>query len=416
MLRRSVTRRTYHAANIIFHSLCLSGLIWQVTQISTNFFRFDVIRDIKVIMPEQINNSGIALNICFENSQVVTEDAVMAAGNIYEVNREELIIKMSANQRFNSTPGSGPLFPSSNEVERFLFGTKFCYQVKNVTNVVAEGHLLGKVKATSLSRGEKLPSFDHNRLVTVILDLVRSNSRFDVKYHVHSFNRLKWPYTDNCADYIVSQIQAIVHCINLISLNKTNTLYQYKVVRSKSRHIDRVIDTAEVEEHERICTNKFPQLDCIQNVYLTSSTAKSETTKVWLGKIKFFTGDDSDPSYWIQSKPRIDNIDFVTYILGSLGAWIGFSFIVINPVPYFLHVEETRDKHGSKDELRFTKLKNELFIQCIMLRNVEKRTADAFTEQKTRADRCEMLVTSLVQDIQKLNRNFTALKQQNCPQ
>ena len=38
------------------------------------------------------------------------------------------------------------------------------------------------------------------------------------------------------------------------------------------------------------------------------------------------------------SKPKIDDIDYVTYILGALGSWFGFSFIGINPIPYLLEM------------------------------------------------------------------------------
>ena len=48
---------------------------------------------------------------------------------------------------------------------------------------------------------------------------------------------------------------------------------------------------------------------------------------------------DTDASFSVISKPRIDSIDYVTYILGELGSWIGFSFIGINPIPHLFEKE-----------------------------------------------------------------------------
>ena len=48
---------------------------------------------------------------------------------------------------------------------------------------------------------------------------------------------------------------------------------------------------------------------------------------------------DTDASFSVISKPKIDDIDYVTYILGALGSWIGFSFIGINPIPHLFEKE-----------------------------------------------------------------------------
>lgn len=62
---------------------------------------------------------------------------------------------------------------------------------------------------------------------------------------------------------------------------------------------------------------------------------------------------DSDPFFVIESKPRIDNIEYITYVLGATGSSFGFSFLMMNPIPYFItavtessalaHSEEKKD-------------------------------------------------------------------------
>ena len=49
----------------IFHSFCISGLLWQITQISVNFFKFDTIKDINVFTPEDLLSQDKIAYICF---------------------------------------------------------------------------------------------------------------------------------------------------------------------------------------------------------------------------------------------------------------------------------------------------------------------------------------------------------------
>ena len=52
-------------------------------------------------------------------------------------------------------------------------------------------------------------------------------------------------------------------------------------------------------------------------------------------------GVDTSPSFMMESKARINVIDFITYIMGALGSWIGFSFLLINPVPIIFKIKDT---------------------------------------------------------------------------
>lgn len=44
-------------------------------------------------------------------------------------------------------------------------------------------------------------------------------------------------------------------------------------------------------------------------------------------------------SYQISSQPKIQDIDYVTYVLGPLGTWFEFSFIGIDPVRKLMSVK-----------------------------------------------------------------------------
>ena len=54
-MKCSFRNPTRSAVNIIFHAICLSGLIWQLCEVSVNYFKYNVVSDIKVIMPQNDN-------------------------------------------------------------------------------------------------------------------------------------------------------------------------------------------------------------------------------------------------------------------------------------------------------------------------------------------------------------------------
>ena len=80
-------------------------------------------------------------------------------------------------------------------------------------------------------------------------------------------------------------------------------------------------------------------------------------------------GPSNVPSQRIVSRPKIENIDYMTYILGALGSWIGFSFIRLNPVNKFLRridkVEPQKPECASKEELSALRLKCNIYeLRC----------------------------------------------------
>lgn len=57
-----------------------SGLSCQVFQISENYFKFEVIKDINVLILGEINVSERAINICIKNNGILKE------GNSFDEN------------------------------------------------------------------------------------------------------------------------------------------------------------------------------------------------------------------------------------------------------------------------------------------------------------------------------------------
>ena len=86
---------------------------------------------------------------------------------------------------------------------------------------------------------------------------------------------------------------------------------------------------------------------------------------------------DDDPSFEMESKPRINAIDFITYIFGALGSWIGFSFLVINPVPWVLKTRnkttQDQDQSCSATSLTVFKIKQTSNRMKAKIKNVDSQ-------------------------------------------
>lgn len=91
------------------------------------------------------------------------------------------------------------------------------------------------------------------------------------------------------------------------------------------------------------CVTMYARDDCNKTTIFTQVETLSTPVLVKLPNLLFSKQPDYDPSFVLESKPRIDDIDFVTYILGALGSWLGFSFLGVNPIPYLLRTEDAQD-------------------------------------------------------------------------
>lgn len=374
MAKKIVTKTAYHACNLSFYSLCLSGLIWQVTQISVNFFKFDVLKDINVVMPEEVNDTDTVLYVCFDNSEILSYKKYLNILNVtaknkrlfgkkldYPADKTNRIVSMNINQRFIITLESNTMFDIvyRESVEEFIIGIKYCYMLpKTEKHVISKSHLVN-VTLAYVSLGQRLPLFDYRRLQTIGgFQSINHTHDIDIASYTFSIERLAWPYIENCVDYnknnLTNRLRIITLCTNLAIMNDSIKLYEKNIVRRRKLkylyyHIAYETKYRNAKEYERQCYKQYQNFDCIQLVFFTKVTAPKESIDLRGGQLILRKGDSNDASFIIKSKARIDNIDYVTYILGALGFWLGFSFIGINPIPHILSVNGQEQDGGQKD-------------------------------------------------------------------
>ena len=144
------------------------------------------------------------------------------------------------------------------------------------------------------------------------------------------------PYADHCISYqdigYADRNDALYRCEN------------EKVEQSGGVSDSAIIARSDIDSYKNL-TYGFPvDIECCKDIwkYFACNEIIFQTRINLNEDYGTFPGlflgfdDNKEASTRMVSKPRIDNIDYVTYILGALGSWIGFSFIGINPIPWIL--------------------------------------------------------------------------------
>ena len=139
---------------------------------------------------------------------------------------------------------------------------------------------------------------------------------------------------------ILSNLEIVL--IENISKYSTKNISQYSI-KNISQYYNHTIVISE-PDYIKSCEERNKNLDCISYVYLTKIgiPSKVDTSDIFDDKtISFHIENDDNTSFLIKSKAKIHTIDYVTCMFGALGAWIGFSFIGINPIPYLIQIKNT---------------------------------------------------------------------------
>ena len=243
MKKKEVSKLTYISWNVIYHALCVPGLIWQVVQISVNFFEFDIVKDINVIMPDEMKYQDRVLYICFNSFETFDHEKYIE--KLYEKARNEEISRIRI-QQIDDRETKNPLiltltiqerFQLSNKrifretFEAFIIGWRMCLHTKRYYLVPQSE--LQNVTEIYLSLGKKLPYFDSRRCVS-LTNLKKENMkiRFEIMSSSFIVEKLKKPYKDNCIDYTqqnyVDQIDAIASCMDTKLREEYNGSYVSK--------------------------------------------------------------------------------------------------------------------------------------------------------------------------------------------
>lgn len=180
--------------------------------------------------------------------------------------------------------------------------------------------------------------------VTPWIGFYRPNIPGRLKLSSNSYyvKRIVAPYIDDCVNYtqlgFLDRNDAINSCMNDIGVSERKRGNYAKIFDDEFDY-----STEELSDFRPNCTRLYYNLDCLSSSVITYMS--KEEAKF----IQYETGLSNKPSFFIRSQPKIVPIDYLTYILGTLGTWLGFCFLDLNPSKYLLRfTDQTKNVENSK--------------------------------------------------------------------
>ena len=385
MKKLRVKAATFKLCTTIFASLCMIGLLYQNVEISKNYLKYEVVSDIKLVLPEDnpINNFA---NICFDLQEVMNKSRY-----------HEIIKKYIPKQRprFNSRKEWGrvrnwkmgdrldvaikpeaivrfPRISALDNVQLFTLQRSICYQVNiSFEGLYTELSLMSDtVKGSTafwISMSQEVPLVDAKRLNEHSSSILTANVSTIVLVDSHNYyvNRLKYPYIDYCYDYeavgLINRDNAVRNCY----FNHTGFVGTgHNILKSDERLLNSVWNVNTVVY--RKCEHEFHWKDCRQNTVFTRSVIqlKQLTSVKNRLPVNIDFRESQDPSFKISSKEKIDIVDYVTFMFSTVGTWLGLSVLSFDPFPFCLSAPEEKDpKEDILDQMNGLKTFREFQVE-----------------------------------------------------
>ena len=166
---------------------------------------------------------------------------------------------------------------------------------------------------------------------------------FDVRSFFYNFQRLQKPYEDSCEEYLfkgfISRRDAIIKCMNEYTQDSLEVVEDTVIDESEDLYDNYTMKIDTYYDHiEQECSLKYDKPDCERSIYFTSVESYDQFG-IYDDEIHISIEKDILPSFFVLSKARINDIDYVTYILGAVGSWLGLSFVSLNPIPYLFEIK-----------------------------------------------------------------------------
>lgn len=341
--------------NFTYITFCIAGLLWQILQISLNYFRFDVVTDIKIIMPEDnIAVGNISLSICIPSGYVLKQSIFQQMKSKYENRmnstlRDFVVTYLNIGDRFNVSLRGDEIFHSPKNrlsIHENIYRGFNCYvfeSVKTEFEYFLNVQMMNDPQFIWIQVSRQYPPVD-SRLVAVFDEMSIDSKYPAIEPNTYFISKLSSPYIDKCINYgglgLINRKHAIDECLNEKVMRMSNKVPYASMIWKENVSLFNYGQEKVNEIFVNECKNQYSKYDdCHSEIVFTCVSIEKNPSSNNTGKILLWIDPGHIPSYGIQSKPRIDPIDFITYILGALGSWLGFSFLACNPIPYLLRLK-----------------------------------------------------------------------------
>lgn len=339
-----INKTAYSCGKSLFYLSCLSGLVWQSSQILVNYFGYGVVSDIKLLLPEH-DNVQLYLHFCYGMGTVVNIRKL----SLYSRDKIPSDWEHKFNfERYNLTlrdqfqiENNGLVVPFNSNTTAYIRLQHICFQFNSDTDVEHEISIpsknLGKDSYYIFFQlGRKLPNLDPQRVLTYPHD---PNPTYSISIDIGAYSlyahRLKYPYTDDCIDFAMYKFpnrHTALYCCNIVRENETRLHKNRIVIENDSKLLDyKVSHDASVQDKCR----RYDKDACNEHSTFTQILSSGKYPKIDYAVYSFTLRPSTHPSLRIFSHPNIGTIELITYILGAMGSWIGFSFLQLNPMKMF---------------------------------------------------------------------------------
>lgn len=328
-IKSDMNSKLISSMSFLYHSACLCGFMWHITEISTIYFKYDTISSVVFIMPGK--EDAKAINICFRVDEFYKNETMFrlfykhAHPFFYEPDfnnyvhlKQSVLYDFTISHMFDVTYDFNEIFYTySNQREshnayyvvKFIYSHYVCYHI--FANL-KENNTMPYVGETAYDGGDintRTLSIQHEPYFHVdILNAARSNltkvrdgyviltprnilpwiefyttprieTGFNEKYYsrmlsgqTYSNERLSSPYADDCISYatlgFVDRNDAINECINDELVYYHKQVYDKKVFRYGVDLKSHSYESSYYTNRTK-CTERYPRIDCHRENVLT---------------------------------------------------------------------------------------------------------------------------------------------------
>lgn len=363
MKKLSISKSSYSILTSFFYIAALSGLLWQSIKISIVYFKYETVTDVKVYVPGETNYGKLALNLCFNHHQVMNISLyykMLKNHSIYknywryvdadsEKTKADFILgQLTIGERFNISLDPDDLFMKKVETIVFIHGNQICYHRRffwgsySYINSLSDHYNF----YIAISNWAMIKDYQNAEPIEGVHE--KNATVFNVASAAIRKFRLTAPYRDMCVNYTLlnfsSRLHAFESCLNEYQMKISNQIYpSTKVSKNDTKYFNYTITRDMFLVFFRYlatCYKKYKNYDCDHDEKITLISERKMKNVDKISRLGFYNDRAKQPSIDVVSKPQLDKIEYVTFICGAIGTWLGISFMDFNPINFLFRVKQ----------------------------------------------------------------------------
>ena len=347
----AVSKRWIKVLNALAYLACVCGLIWQITQISMNFFKYESVSETTITMPMMDYFTVPKLwDICFDAINIGNDTEI---NNLYKLYPEathnsDLLNRLPVRARFKmaAKPNDVFKFVVPSPVIRYIGRVDMtCYRITRVLpsmRYVISNRYWKRISqmrmATNLATS---PIYIDLLSAVPITGNTKNHTVARISSNTFTVIKLPHPYSEDCFDYksigYGSKYEALAECTMAAAVKESNQVYGF--VSEKETMYENLTFTQDWKFRTK-CFKLFSKEDCSHDTIFTNSDTNEQPDNDFPSQLDMYPDVARQPSFKIESKPKMDKIDYFTFAFGAFGTWLGICFLSLNPVPYLFKAKE----------------------------------------------------------------------------